>query len=321
MAEKGAPADSRRSTRAVAALVFVTVLWGWTFVWMGQAVGASERRLGSAGLVAGVGLFMTLRFGLAALLMLAIPAVRSGWTRGTWIGGLWLGVPLLAGFLLQMFGLSGVSPAVSAFLTSLYVLFTAVMTSVRERRAPHAGLLVGATLATTGAAFIGGPPQLTFGAAEWLTVGCAVVFAVHILVTDHWTRRERPMPVTFASFVVVALGAAATLAIGVRALEGEAWDALAGLCADPEFLQPLLWSSVLATVLALSMMNLFQRDLDPVRAAIVYAIEPVWAALVGIAYGTDRPTPWLYFGGAALLAGNLTAELLPLLTRRRASAA
>jgi drug/metabolite transporter (DMT)-like permease len=71
----------------------------------------------------------------------------------------------------------------------------------------------------------------------------------------------------------------------------------------------MLLSSILATVVALSLMNMFQRDLDPVRAAILYALEPVWAALVAIAAGMEHADPWLWIGGAALLAGNLIAEL------------
>jgi drug/metabolite transporter (DMT)-like permease len=56
-------------------------------------------------------------------------------------------------------------------------------------------------------------------------------------------------------------------------------------------------------------MNHFQRELDPVRAAILYAFEPIWAALFGIACGTDSLTIYLWLGGALLLAGNLVAEI------------
>jgi drug/metabolite transporter (DMT)-like permease len=312
-----APHSSPRATRAVLALLLVTVLWGWTFVWMKQATDAASAKLGPDGLTAGIGLFMTLRFGLAAIAMLALPAVRRGLTRGAWLAGLWIGLALLGGFLLQMFGLSGVSPAVSAFLTSLYVLFTALLTAVRNRRAPHPALLAGALLATFGAGFIGGPPQLTFGLAEGLTIGCAFVFAVHILVTDAYTKREAPMPVTMTSFVVVALGGALTCAIGA-VLEPQVTSAqLLELAQTAEFLTPMLLASGLATVLALSLMNVFQRELDPVRAAIIYAIEPIWAALVSISLGRESTTPWLFIGGAALLLGNLVAELGPTLLRRR----
>jgi len=302
----------------VLALLLVTVLWGWTFVWMKQATDAAKSVLGEDGLTAGIGLFMTLRFGLAALALLFLPVVRRGLTRGAWSAGLWIGLALFGGFILQMFGLSGVSPAVSAFLTSLYVLFTGLLTLVRDRRSPHPALLAGALLATVGAGFIGGPPQLTFGVAEGLTIGCAFLFAVHILVTDKFTKREAPMPVTMTSFVVVALASAVLCAIGAALSPSVRTDALAQLASTREFVVPLLFASSLATVLALSLMNLFQRELDPVRAAIVYAIEPIWAALVSISQGREEATGWLYFGGAALLVGNLVAELGPQFLRRRA---
>lgn len=311
-------AASPRSTRAVLALLLVTVLWGWTFVWMKQATDAAKAQLGPSGLTAGIGLFMTLRFGLAAVAMLALPSVRSGLTPGVWSAGLWIGLALLGGFLLQMFGLSGVSPAVSAFLTSLYVLFTALLMLVRDRRSPHAALVLGALLATFGAGFIGGPPQLTFGLGEGLTIGCAFLFAIHILVTDAYTKREAPMPVTMTSFVVVAAGSALLCALGVVLAPEIGSTALVELALTRDFLVPLLFASSLATVLALSLMNLFQRELDPVRAAIVYALEPIWAALVSISQGRETVTAWLYIGGGALLAGNLIAELGPRLLRRRA---
>jgi drug/metabolite transporter (DMT)-like permease len=237
--------------------------------------------------------------------------------RGAWRGGFLIGALLLGGFLLQMFGLAGVSAPVSAFLTSLYVVFTALLSSARTRRPIGAWLAFGTLLATFGAGFISGPPQLAFGTFEWLTVGCAFVFALHILATDAVTRRHDPLAVTLTSFVWVTLGSAATFALGVGSIDT---GRLGDLVAAGDFLWPLVLSSLLATVLALSLMNLFQRELDPVRAAILYAIEPVWAALVAIGLGMSAPDRWLWIGGSALLAGNLLAELGPLLARRRSAA-
>lgn len=304
--------------RAVLAILLVTVLWGWTFVWMKSAVLAGERELGPDGLVATVGLFMALRFGLATLVLGAAGPVRRRVDRGAWRGGFAIGALLLGGFLLQMFGLAGVSAPVSAFLTSLYVVFTALMTSARRRRPVGAWLALGTLLATFGAGFISGPPQLTFGTAEWLTVGCALLFALHILATDVVTKRHDPMAVTLTAFVWVTLGSAATFALGVGSIDA---TRLGGLVGSSDFLWPLILSSLLATVLALSLMNTFQRELDPVRAAILYAIEPVWASLVAIGLGMSTPDQWLWIGGSALLAGNLLAELGPLWARRRGEAA
>jgi drug/metabolite transporter (DMT)-like permease len=299
----------------VLALLVVTVLWGWTFVWMKQGLNTVEEVLGPGGGTAGVGLFMLLRFGIAAAVMLLLPRARRGWTPAVWRGGLVIGGLLLAGFLLQMFGLRGVAAPVSAFLTSLYVVFTALLTAVRDRRGVGWSLAAGAVLATLGAGFIQGPPQLAFGLPEWLTVGCALVFAVHILATEWVTKRVPPMPVTFTTFVVVALGSAGTLAAGMLGEGAPEASQLVELALHPGFATPMLCSSVLATVLALSLMNTFQRELDPVRAAILYAVEPVWATLVAIGLGQATLGPWLIAGGAALVGGNLVAELASLRPR------
>jgi drug/metabolite transporter (DMT)-like permease len=56
-------------------------------------------------------------------------------------------------------------------------------------------------------------------------------------------------------------------------------------------------------------MNLFQRDLDPVRAAILYAFEPIFALFFGLAAGLEVLTPWLWIGGGMILLGNLVAEM------------
>src|SRR5262249_24542150 len=83
---------------------------------------------------------------------------------------------------------------------------------------------------------------------------------------------------------------------------------IAGLLRDAAFTRPLVLSTLFATVLALSLMNQFQRELDPIRAAILFALEPVWTTLIAIFAGFGRPGLWLCLGGGALIAGNLIAE-------------
>jgi drug/metabolite transporter (DMT)-like permease len=305
-----APSRTRRNPRALLALLLITVIWGWTFVWMKQALLAGERVLGAdAGWVT-IGLFLTLRFGLAALILpLVKPAARHALDAPAWRGGLVLGGLLLAGFLLQMLGLRDVSAPVSAFLTSLYVLFTALLMALVHGRVPQTRVLAGALLATLGAAYISGPPQLSFGLAEGLTVASAFVFALHILATDHVTRAVPPLAVTLTSFVVVTAGAAVCLAVALRGAAAPGVGAVLALAQTSAFLWPMLGSSALATLVAISLMNVYQREVEPVRAAILYAIEPVWAALIAVAAGLGRLDLWTWIGGAALLAGNLVAEI------------
>lgn len=301
-------AIARRSRRALLALLAVTVIWGWSFIWMKEALDAAATLWRGAHVSAAIGLFMTLRFSVSTVLLVAaVPAARRGYDAGAVRGGVLIGVFFLSGFLLQMFGLDGVTPAVSAFLTSLYVVFSALIAAVLDRRAPRSGLIVGVALSTFGAGFIQGPPQLTFGIHEWLTVGCAFAFAGQILATDRVTKAHAPIPVTAVSLGFVAVGSAVLLAVACAG-GGPDFSDLAALAGSRGFLAPLLLSAVLSSLIAIVLMNLYQRELDPVRAAIVYALEPVWTTLIAVAYGMDGTGAWLWIGGGALLAGNLVAE-------------
>lgn len=296
--------------RALIALFAVSLIWGATFVWMKDALDVAESRLGPGHRVSTLSLFLVLRFGSAALIVLALSrSARRGQNRAAWGGGLWLGGLLFAGFALQMIGLVEISPAVSAFLTSLYVLFTALIATVGQRRRLRVSLVIGALLATIGAGLIRGRPELGFTLGEWLTIGSALVFAVHILATDQVTRRVDPMPITFTSFAVVAVLSLALFGAAQASNDAPSFELIVELACDREFLVPLALTTVLATVVALTLMNLYQRELDPVRAAILYAFEPIWATIFGLSTGHDVLTPWLWIGGSALLVGNLVAEL------------
>ena len=88
-----------------------------------------------------------------------------------------LGLILILGFLIQMFGLTDVTPAVSAFLTSLYVVFTAIMGVALGRQRVTSFMIFGVLLATFGAGWISGPPRVEFGIGEWLTVVSGFLFA------------------------------------------------------------------------------------------------------------------------------------------------
>ena len=64
-----------------------------------------------------------------------------------------------------------------------------------------------------------------------------------------------------------------------------------------------------ADMVKLGILNLYQRHLEPVRAAIIYTLEPVWATLYGLALGLVGWTPWILVGGGLLVVGNLMVEL------------
>ena len=176
---------------------------------MKQAVNSLDAEIAQYSTTAVVGVIVSARFFIAfvALLPFSSTARAALSSKEDWQGGLILGGLMLAGFVLQMIGIRSVSPSVSAFLTSLYVVFTAILSIKISDRKPTRMMIVGVALATFGAGFIDGPPHIVWGKGELLTVACALFFALHIIYTDRITKQLDPIAVTSTSFLVLVLGA------------------------------------------------------------------------------------------------------------------
>ncbi|MBM65785.1 MAG: hypothetical protein CMH55_06095 [Myxococcales bacterium] len=308
--------------RATLALLVVALIWGWTFVWMKQATEAGQALLGADNAAVYIALFMMLRFLPAAFMIPAFSQrARQGLgQRGNWQGGAILAGFVLAGFLLQMFGLEGVSPAVSAFLTSLYVPFTALLGFLLGRRGMSKILVVGVLMVTLGASIISGPPQLNFDLPEWLTVLCGLFFAGHILSTDYVTKRHDPLTVTATSFFFVGIGCLALFAVQWRLHPSVSLEQITQLLSTASFAWPLACCCILGTAVALSLLNYYQRELDPVRAAILFSLEPVFAAIISLAYGKEELSSWFLAGSGLVLLGNVAVEVIEKLKERKAGA-
>ena len=290
--------------QAALGLFGVTLLWGGTFVWMKQAMNSLDAEITQYSTTAVVGVVVSARFfiAFAALLPFSSTARAALTSKEDWKGGLILGGLMLAGFVLQMIGIESVTPSVSAFLTSLYVVFTAILSIKISDRKPTRMMIVGVALATFGAGFIDGPPHIVWGTGELLTVACALFFALHIIYTDRITKQLDPIAVTSTSFLVLVLGAGiiAVIAGGGISVFESAWQ-------DGVVL-PLLCLGLFGSLACILMLNIFQKHLNPTHAAIIYSFEPVWATLYGWQQDMVDISIWLAMG-LLLLVGNIIVEL------------
>jgi len=290
--------------QAALGLFFVTLLWGGTFVWMKQALNSLDDELTQYTTAGVVGVIVCSRFLIAfvALIPFSSEARRALTSKEDWKGGLILGGLMLAGFVLQMIGIESVSPSVSAFLTSLYVVFTAILSVKISDRKPTRMMVLGVGLATIGAGFIDGPPHIVWGLGELLTVVCAFFFALHIIYTDKITKQLNPIAVTSTSFAVLVVGAGIVALIASR-------DAMVFESAWQDgVIIPLLCLGLFGSLACILMLNAFQRHLNPTHAAIIYSFEPVWATLYGWQQGLVEVSIWLTMG-LLLLLGNIIVEL------------
>ena len=164
-------------------------------------------------------LFFSARFVIATILTLALlPKARAGFSNpGSLRAGAWLGLILSAGYLSQNIGITTVTPGVSAFLTSLYVVFTALIAIILGRQSITKSTVIGVLLATFGAGWIGGPPQVSLGFGEFLTIFSAYMFGAHIIATDRITKENDPIEVTGPMMAtIMILGATMLVLLPIR---------------------------------------------------------------------------------------------------------
>ncbi len=286
-------------------IIGLSAIWGCTFVVIKQALADISPML-----------FIAVRFSIAAALLYfllprATPAGEPGPPRSALTGGLVIGCLLFAGFVFQTIGMQYTTPARSAFITGMYVIFTPLLSMALRIRRPSIDSFVGAGLAFVGLYLLTSPGGAAggFGLGEFLTVFCAIAFSGHLLAVDHYTRRHDKRTLAFLQVAVVAALAIAPAAL----LETTRFNP------TPRLYVALGVTALLATALAFLILNVVQSWTTPTRAAIIFAAEPVFAALTSwLVEGEILSGPSLA-GAALILAGMLTAELGPF-RRMRAEA-
>jgi len=276
-------------------LLVLTLLWGTTFT---LVKGALE--------IGSTGLFLACRFGVACLVLGAVAlARRDRLGQGFWRHGLLLGLLMLVGFLFQTLGLRLTTPARSGFITGMAVLvvpFVARFTLGRQvRLSAWAGVglaVLGLVLLTYPAGEVAVTPEMRLG--DLLTVVCALAYAGQIIFMSEWSSHHPLVPFTLLQVAVVLAGALAMLPLeGIR-FEASRW---------PQFTGVVLFTGVLMTALAFFVMNWAQRHTSAVRAALIYALEPVAAAAFSMVVIDERLGLAGWIGGGLIVLGVVAGEL------------
>ncbi|MDB5330789.1 MAG: hypothetical protein JWP03_1940 [Phycisphaerales bacterium] len=307
------PSSPRSAQRTAAlALVLATFFWGSGFTWAKMGGEAVHR---AAGLPDGSGFgpifILAWRFTLAGVAWLVMfPAARRGWTwrsaaRSGLIGGL-LGFAIIV----QHLGLDLTSEAVSAFLTSLTILFVPILMTVVLRKPPRPVLWLGVGVATAGVWLMTGATPAGFGRGEAMGLACSFAFGVYILVVNAIVPREVPWRITAGQFIVAGAMCFAACAFTPHGAANLRPAAMARILATPAVWQNVVLLAIFPTIAAFGLLTHFQPRLDATRAALIYLVEPIVAAAYA-AVTVHHGLGWRAIEGAALiLVANVMVELL-----------
>ncbi len=267
------------------ALVAVTAVWGVTFVQVKDAVELYP-----------LFPFLALRFGIATLTLALPGAARLGGLgrRGSAAAAL-AGMLLAGGYVLQTLGLERTSVSNAGFVTGMYVVLTPLLGLALFRLRVGANAWIGVVLATVGLALIAGVPGGS-STGDLLVLGGAAVYSLQILLMERYAPRFDPLGFTLvemtAAFAVLAVAAVPTAAVPHGAT---VWGAL-------------IVTGVFASALAFLVQTWAQQRTSANRTALVFTLEPVWAALFGFTLAGDRLGALGWTGCAVIMAGIVLAE-------------
>lgn len=304
--------ERARQRNATAALLVATFFWGCGFTWAKSGGEAVNRLLelpnGSA---IGPIWLLAIRFALAGALWMAIfPASRRGWTPGGAARAAAAGFLLSLGLVTQHLGLDRASEAVTAFLTSLTILFVPLLMTIFLRRPPPGILWAGVALATVGVWMMTGASPGGFGLGEALGLGCAVLFSLHIIAVNLVVARDVAVRVAPGQFLTVGVVCAITCLFVERGPEALMPVRSIDLALHPDVRLNLLLMIVLVTICAFGLQTHFQPRIDPTRAALLYLVEPIFAAAYAwVMAGRGLATIALLGAGLILLA-NVLVEII-----------
>jgi drug/metabolite transporter (DMT)-like permease len=282
--------------RSDIALILCTLIWGATFV---VVKGALEH--------ASVLAFMAARFLLASVLMAVIfRADLRRLTRQEIIAGAQIGFFMFTGYAFQTAGLLHTTSSKAAFITGFSVVLVPVFMAIFWRRRINFWVWGGALGAFIGLYYLSLPREglAGLGQGDLLVFVGAVLFALHIAFVGHYSPRHS---VGALSFVQVATTAVLTL-VALPFASLTHWDPFR-MDWTPGLVIAVLITAVLATAVCFSVQVWAQQYTTAMHTAIIFSLEPVFAAITAYILTSERLNRRGLVGAGLILAGILLAEL------------
>jgi len=271
------------------ALGFVALIWGSTFVLVQNALDAVDPIT-----------FVAYRFFMASALLIALFFRRArSITRADMLAGGLMGMWLAGGYIFQTIGLQSTTTAKAGFITGLSVVIVPLLATILLRRPPGRAATVGIITATVGLAVLSLNEDLRVESGDLWVLACALMFALHIITVARFSPRHDSIRLSVAQIAAVAFlatGGAFVFETPSIDLPLESWGAI-------------VFTGIVATALVFSVQVYVQRFTTPTHTALLFSLEPVFAAFFGWWWASESLGEKELAGCGLILVGMIIAEL------------
>ncbi|MEC9491582.1 DMT family transporter [Flexistipes sp.] len=271
-------------------LFFVALLWGSTFIIIKESLESMSPYL-----------FNFYRFLIASVLLIILSIIfKRKYKRGVIKGGCILGSALFLTFTFQTVGI-GLAPAsIAGFLTGLNIVFVPILSTVFLKKYPHPMSWVGVCVSLAGLFYITSGSGFSFSKGEIILLLNAFFLAVHVILTDYYSRKFSAFELTtvqmtfiaFASFILILLMDSGNF----------------NFIPDVQNIFALMLTGVFATVVAFFIQTSMQKYTTPTKVAIILSMEPVSAPFFGYFIAGEILKIKQYIGAFLMFSAMIIAE-------------
>lgn len=243
-------------------LILAAAIWGFAFAF---------QRLGGSSM--GPYTFNAFRSILGYLVIQPVIKITSGElkpNRATVRGGILCGLALSAACNLQQVGLMYTSPGKAGFITAVYMIFVAVF-GLFSKKKPAKATLLAIVLGAIGLYYICMPQgeNLSMNLGDILCIGCALFYAVQIIIIDRNSEGTDPLKMSSIQFLIAG---AVSLILAFAFEKPMEADIAGGLI-------PLLYVGIMSTGVAYSLQMVGMRGVDPAVASLLMSLESVFSVV------------------------------------------
>ncbi|MDZ5473180.1 DMT family transporter [Bacillus sp. 31A1R] len=280
-------------------LLLVTFVWGATFVVVQNAIASLPPHS-----------FNAVRFLLATLLL-------GGWlilferkqlshlNRKLLFSGVIMGVWLFVGYAFQTVGLLYTTSSKAGFITGLCAVMVPLLSIILLKQRPSKNAVIGVVIATVGLYMLTMTDMTALNKGDVLVFFCAIGFAMHIIFTGKYSSKYPSLLLTVIQIATVTICSFMFSLITEDYMTAFSPSVLF----RSEVIFALLVTAVFATALAFFAQTNFQKFTTPTRVALIFAMEPVFAAATAYLWINERLSTSALIGCLLILAGMLFAEL------------
>lgn len=277
-----------RGLLADVGLLYAAAIWGSTFIVVKDSIEHVDPLM-----------LLAYRFTLAAVVLGVVLRLKGHSLLLGWKKGFLLGAVLWSLYAPQTIGLRFTTASNSGFITGLFVAFMPVFYLLFFKRLPSIQRLVAVVISMAGLWLLtGGMQQINLG--DLLTVGAAVFYALHIILADRYIKGgDDPYVLSFQQFLTVGL--LSFICVLVFGLPMEIRQASAGWA--------IVFLALFPTLSAFVIQLVAQKIATPLQVSLIFATEPLFAAVFAWTYGGESFIPLRAVGGLLIVAAIVVSEL------------